>query len=150
MKTSHVRVRIKVWRITKIIGNARHKSVAIMIEKWVNFKRDYLEISFLRENCGYDATVRMTADADWLLWHGTGWSSSIFSSFGTIWLLSVPQPKKILIGKQYLTDDEVISKGGGTGGGGGGRGGTLCPPPKKKSNTQKVPFFLSEKCPSSK
>ena len=31
-----------------------------MIEKWVNFKRDYLEISFLRENC--DTTVRMTAD----------------------------------------------------------------------------------------
>ena len=25
-----------------------------MIEKWVIFKRDYLEISFLRENCGYD------------------------------------------------------------------------------------------------
>ena len=62
MKTSHVRVRIKVGRTTKIIGNARHKSVAIMIEKWVNFKRDYLEISFLRENCGYDATIRMTAD----------------------------------------------------------------------------------------
>ena len=56
MKTSHVRVRIKVWRTTKIIGNARHKSVAIMIEKWVNFKRDYLEISFLRENCGYDGS----------------------------------------------------------------------------------------------
>ena len=56
MKTSHVRVRIKVWRTTKLIGNARHKSVAIMIEKWVNFKRDYLEISFLRENCGYDGS----------------------------------------------------------------------------------------------
>ena len=56
MKTSHIRVRIKVWRTTKIIGNARHKSVAIMIEKWVNFKRDYLEISFLRENCGYDGS----------------------------------------------------------------------------------------------
>ena len=56
MKTSHVRVRIKVWRTTKIIGNARHKSVAIMIEKLVNFKRDYLEISFLRENCGYDGS----------------------------------------------------------------------------------------------
>ena len=27
-----------------------------MIEKWVNFKRDYLEISFLRENCGYDGS----------------------------------------------------------------------------------------------
>ena len=35
---------------------ARYKSVAIMIEKWVNFKRDYLEISFLRENCGYDGS----------------------------------------------------------------------------------------------
>ena len=56
MKTSHVRVRIKVWRTTKINGTARHKSVAIMIEKWVNFKRDYLEISFLRENCGYDGS----------------------------------------------------------------------------------------------
>ena len=56
MKTSHVRVRIKVWRTTKIIGNARYKSVAIMIEKWVIFKRDYLEISFLRENCGYDGS----------------------------------------------------------------------------------------------
>ena len=33
MKTSHVRVRIKVWRTTKIIGNARYKRVAIMIEK---------------------------------------------------------------------------------------------------------------------
>ena len=33
MKTSHVRVRIKVWRTTKIVGNARYKSVAIMIEK---------------------------------------------------------------------------------------------------------------------
>ena len=29
------------------------KSVAIMIEKWVSFKCDYLEISFLRENCGF-------------------------------------------------------------------------------------------------
>ena len=56
MKTSHVRVRIKVWRTTKIIGNARHKSVAIMIEKLVNFKCDYLEISFLRKNCGYDGS----------------------------------------------------------------------------------------------
>ena len=56
MKTSHVRVRTKVWRTTKIIGNARYKSVAIVIEKWVNFKRDYLEISFLRENCGYDGS----------------------------------------------------------------------------------------------
>ena len=27
-----------------------------MIEKWVIFKRDYLEISFLRENCGYDGS----------------------------------------------------------------------------------------------
>ena len=27
-----------------------------MIEKWVFFKRDYLEISFLRENCGYDGS----------------------------------------------------------------------------------------------
>ena len=27
-----------------------------MIEKWVNFKRDYLEILFLRENCGYDGS----------------------------------------------------------------------------------------------
>ena len=27
-----------------------------MIEKWVNFKRDYLKISFLRENCGYDGS----------------------------------------------------------------------------------------------
>ena len=36
------------------------------------------------------------------------------------------------------------TKGGGTGGGGGGRGGT-CPP--KISNTLKVPFFLSKKCP---
>ena len=27
-----------------------------MIEKWVNFKRDYLEITFLRENCGYDGS----------------------------------------------------------------------------------------------
>ena len=27
-----------------------------MIEKWVHFKRDYLEISFLRENCGYDGS----------------------------------------------------------------------------------------------
>ena len=27
-----------------------------MIEKWVNFKHDYLEISFLRENCGYDGS----------------------------------------------------------------------------------------------
>ena len=33
MKTSHVRVRIKVWRTTKIIGDAIYKSVAIMIEK---------------------------------------------------------------------------------------------------------------------
>ena len=33
MNTSHVRVRIKVWRTTNIIGNARYKSVAIMIEK---------------------------------------------------------------------------------------------------------------------
>ena len=32
-----------------------------MIEKWVNFKRDYLEISFLREKIA-DTTVRMTAD----------------------------------------------------------------------------------------
>ena len=56
MKTWHVRVRIKVWRTTKIIGNARYKSVAIMIEKWVNLKRDYLEISFLRKNCGYDGS----------------------------------------------------------------------------------------------
>ena len=56
MKTSHVRVRIKVCRTTKIIGNARYKSVAIMFEKWVIFKRDYLEISFLRENCGYDGS----------------------------------------------------------------------------------------------
>ena len=27
-----------------------------MIEKWVIFKRDYLEISFLRETCGYDGS----------------------------------------------------------------------------------------------
>ena len=27
-----------------------------MIEKLVNFKRDYLEISLLRENCGYDGS----------------------------------------------------------------------------------------------
>ena len=27
-----------------------------MIEKWVIFKCDYLEISFLRENCGYDGS----------------------------------------------------------------------------------------------
>ena len=27
-----------------------------MIEKWVIFKRNYLEISFLRENCGYDGS----------------------------------------------------------------------------------------------
>ena len=27
-----------------------------MIEKWVIFKRDYLDISFLRENCGYDGS----------------------------------------------------------------------------------------------
>ena len=27
-----------------------------MIEKWVIFKRDYLEISFLRENYGYDGS----------------------------------------------------------------------------------------------
>ena len=32
-----------------------------MIAKWVIFKRDYLEISFLRENCGYDGSdERMT------------------------------------------------------------------------------------------
>ena len=60
MKTSHVRVRIKVWRTTKIIGNARYKSVAIMIEKWVIFKRDYLEISFYAKIA--DTTVRMNAD----------------------------------------------------------------------------------------
>ena len=27
-----------------------------MIEKWVIFKRDYLKISFLCENCGYDSS----------------------------------------------------------------------------------------------
>ena len=44
---------------TQILRNktiSRYKSVAIMIEKWVNFKRDYLEKSFLRENCGYDGS----------------------------------------------------------------------------------------------
>ena len=44
---------------TQILRNktiSRYKSVAIMIEKWVNFKRDYLEKSYLRENCGYDGS----------------------------------------------------------------------------------------------
>ena len=39
-----------------------------MIEKWVIFKRDYLEISFLRENCGYDGSDerrRNTLNMSW-------------------------------------------------------------------------------------
>ena len=42
-----------------------------MIEKWVIFKRDYLEISLLRENCGYDGSderrriVQMVHMAPW-------------------------------------------------------------------------------------
>ena len=39
-----------------------------------------------------------------------GWRISIFSWFGTIWPFSVPQhEKKNLAGKQYRTDNEVIS-----------------------------------------
>ena len=38
---------------TKIIGNCRHESVAIISEKWVNFKRDFLELSFLRKPRGF-------------------------------------------------------------------------------------------------
>ena len=48
---------------------------------------------------------------------------------------------RIILGHNYIS----YAKGGGTGGAGGG--GT-CPP--KISNTLKVPFFLSEKCPFSK
>ena len=81
MKTSHVRVRIKVWRTTKIIGNARYKSVAIMIEKWVIFKRDYLEISFLRENCGYDGSdERRRYIEDWF-------SIFSYSCLRNIWVI---------------------------------------------------------------
>ena len=41
-----------------------------MIEKWVNFKRDYLEISFLRENCGYDGSDDRRRCA--CSWHNLG------------------------------------------------------------------------------
>ena len=46
------------------------------------------------------------------LWLWTGWSPSIFSWFGPVWLFSVPQhvnKQKNLAGKQYRTDDEFIS-----------------------------------------
>ena len=39
------------------------------------------------------------------LWHWPGWSPSILSWFGTIWIFSVPQHEKT----QYWTDDEFIS-----------------------------------------
>ena len=44
-----------------------------MIEKWVIFKRDYLEISFLRENCGYDGSdERRRYDETDRVWFGRG------------------------------------------------------------------------------
>ena len=48
----------------------------------------------------------------------------------------------------------IITEQGRRNRGGGGQGGHVPPPPppqkKKISNTLKVPFFLSEKCPFSK
>ena len=44
------------------------------------------------------------------LWLWTCWSPSVFSWFSTIWIFSVPWHEKTnLAGKQYRTDDEVIS-----------------------------------------
>ena len=37
-------------------------------------------------------------------WLWTGWSPSMFSWFGTIWLLSVPQPVKQTLGWESVSD----------------------------------------------
>ena len=59
-----------------------------MIEKWVIFKRDYLEISFLRENCGYDGSDERRRHV-WYLW----WLMIIYAWLST----TQKQDGKILI-----------------------------------------------------
>ena len=99
------RVRIKVWRTTKIIGNARHKSVAIMIEKWVNFKRDYLEISFLRENCGYDGSDDRRVYNYGYNFGGTG----VFHFFAFMHSFQ-KLVSELVIFKPYVVEETVIEK----------------------------------------
>ena len=79
-------------------GSWERQSSQNSLENW------WRESCFMRTMLLHSSLWLLCGTVAW-----TGWSPSIFSWFGIIWLLSVPQHEKHLAGKQYQINDEVIS-----------------------------------------